>query len=128
MKQNPDERLVARIRELAEDAKLDSWSSFVEELQVPSEVYPAVVTNRPQLLRAIPPRALSADEAAVLYKLIAGLIETNVALRQHASELASLVDNWLTLFKGITSGADRIQRFAHFDHRGAAAPADEEPE
>ena len=39
------------VERLAKAAKLESWHEFVEDLAVPSELYPALVTNRTELLR-----------------------------------------------------------------------------
>jgi hypothetical protein len=83
----------------------------VDELQVPSDLYPAILTGRAQLLPK--GRPLSAQECDVLYCVLAGLMDTNQALRQHAEHMANLVKQWGTMFKGIKSMADRIIDFAH---------------
>lgn len=106
--------------ELAKEARLDAWNAFVEELQVPSELYPALMTNRPELVRLAPRRALTADEAGALYRLIAGLLETNQALRQHAAMTAQLVEDWMSTMQGMETTAYKIQHFANFRHTDAA--------
>ena len=108
------------IRELAERAKLNCWTEFVEELKVPSELLPILTTGRPELIRFAQPRELNKEEVDALYKLIAGLIETNIALREHASNLASLMQNWCGSLHGMMGVADRITRFAEFRHETAA--------
>lgn len=108
------ERVAQEIVEFRRDAKLDSWTAFVDELQVPSELYPALQTNRPELLRLAQPRALTSDECAVLYKLIGGLMETNAALRQHTERVAQLTGNLNNAMKGFGSAARSIHDFANF--------------
>jgi hypothetical protein len=104
-----------RIAELSARCKLDGWSSFVETLSLPQDVYPALLTGRPELLRLVQPRALSADEAGKLLKALGVLIETNMALREHAEQMAQLVDNWSGMFAGLHSTGEKIQRFANFE-------------
>lgn len=115
-KQELDEAVI----ELARKATLESWGSFVEELQVPSEIYPALVTNRPELLRLAQPRALTAEEVGVLYRLIGGLLETNAALRAHASQVANLVHDWRAAVDGFVSTARKVENFAQFHHSDVA--------
>src|SRR6185369_5484759 len=95
-------------------AGLESWNSFVTELPVPSDIAPALISSRAELLKIVKPRALSAEECATLYKLIGGLLDTNNALREHAKDLAQLVDNWEGNFKGLASLGFRIKNFANF--------------
>lgn len=109
------EALDAFIDECGTKCTLTGWNAFVEELAVPPDMFPALVTNRPELLKAAKPRAMSAEEVAVLYKLIAGLIETNSALREHAEMLAQSVDSWADAFKQLRSVGNKIQRFANFE-------------
>lgn len=112
------------ILRLAKAARLEDWNSFVEELQVPSELFPALATNRPELVRLAPRRALTAEEADALYKLIAALIETNQALRAHASQVADMATQFAGGINGVISTAMKIKRFAQFRH----AELDEELE
>lgn len=120
MKPSREEELRQQIKTLAERQKLDSWTEFIEELKVPSEIFPALVTMRPELIRLAPKRELSAEQAEALYRLIAALIETNMALREHASDLANTVQNWVGSIHGLVGVADRIGRFAQFRHDEAA--------
>ena len=106
------------IIELARKAKLDAWNAFVEELKVPSELFPALMTNRPEMVRLAPRRPLSAEEADALYNLIAGLIETNSALREHAAQVATLVQDWMSGIHGLISTARKVRQFARFEHNG----------
>lgn len=108
------ELLAHEIAAYRRDAKLDSWNVFVEELQVPGDIYPALQTNRPELLRLARPRALTEAECAVLYKLIGGLMETNAALRQHTERVANLTDRLTAAMKGFDSAAQAINDFANF--------------
>lgn len=124
--QSKDHQLDEQIRDLAKRARLDGWNAFVEELKVPSDLFPALITMRPELVRLAPKRPLTADEAEALYKLIAGLIETNIALREHASNVKIMVENWYGAIRGLVKTAGRIGRFAEFRHDDAAAEDDEE--
>lgn len=114
-------RKVSRKQELSElvlnlrkASKLDSWSSFVEELKLPSEIFPAIMTGRPELLRIAQPRAITAEEHAAYLALIAGLIETNAALRAHTEQVAHLVETWMGQFQGSFALAQQINQFAAF--------------
>lgn len=111
-----EERL-AQLRELSAACTLDSWNSFVRELTVPGDLVPALLTNRPELLGLLKPRALSEEECGQLYTLIGGLLETNAALRQHAQTTAQLVEDWMSNFVGLQATAEKIQMFANFDRR-----------
>src|SRR5262245_37542622 len=83
-KQNALTEQIARLRDWA---KLDSWNAFVEELHAPPEIALALATGQAELIRLAKPRPLTAEDCAALYKLIAGLLDTNAALREHAAEL-----------------------------------------
>jgi hypothetical protein len=110
------EALDDEIRRLAALCKLDSWTAYVDPMTVPSDIYPALLSGRPELLKAVQPRALSADESKVLFDIIGNLIETNIALRDHASQLASFTHIWTDAFKQLHSVGERIERFAKFQH------------
>jgi hypothetical protein len=109
-----------RLRSLAERAKPEAWNAFVEEMKVPSDIAVAMATGRPEMLRLAPARDMGAEEVRVLYGVIAGLLETNAALREHAQDLARLTDNWASAFAHLRTTGERIVRFAKFDHSGAA--------
>jgi hypothetical protein len=94
---------------------LPSAASFLHTLQVPSDLTPAMLTNRPELVKLAKPRPLTADECKMLYALISDLMETNAALRRHAQEVARLADNWLTAFTGLGAVGHRIAHFANFE-------------
>jgi hypothetical protein len=104
------------IRRLASECKLDSWTMFVDEMKVPGDIYPALATGRPELIKLIQPRELAADEAKVLFDIIGTLINTNMALREHASQVAHFMDTWADAFKHLHSVGDKVQRFANFRH------------
>lgn len=112
------------IRDLAKRARIDSWTEFVETLQVPSELVPALVANRVELIRLAQPRDLPAEEVKALYTLIGALIETNMTLREHASNISIMLNNWVGSIHGMVGVADRIGRFAQFRHEEAAEPAE----
>lgn len=114
-----NEELDDMVGDLSAKCRLDSWNALVQEVQVPSELLPALMTSRPELLAILKPRSLSEEECAAIYKLLAVLIETNFALRTHAEQLALLTHNWADLFKGLHGTGDRIMRFARFEKIGA---------
>lgn len=120
------ERIGIEIADYRRKAKLDSWNSFVEELQVPSDLYPAIMSNRPELVRAVRPRDLPAYQVEILYKLIAGLIETNAALRQHTERVAQLTDNLNAAMTQFTRAALSIQQLANFTVSDNTGDDDEE--
>jgi len=126
LKPTADDRLNAEIDEARRNARLDSWNSFVEPLNVPSDIYPAILTLRHELMKTAPARALTAEECKTVYAVIGGLIETNAALRFHAERLAQLVDSWAGNFKALERTGQRIQRFANFGDVGADEETDEE--
>jgi Trm5-related predicted tRNA methylase len=114
------------VKQLSKEAKLDSWNSFVTELKVPQDIIPAIITGRPELLMLATPRAMSAEEVKDLYKLIGGLVETNIALREHTAKVAQLVDNWGNNFKALQSIGEKIRNFANFKLSTDEEPVDDE--
>ncbi len=106
---------------LAIQEKLDCWTKFVSELQVPSELAPAFTTGRLELVKMARPRDLKAEEVKVLYDLIGGLLETNAALREHAQLTAELTDQMSGGLNGILAATRRLREFAQF-----RTPAEEE--
>lgn len=121
-KQELHDQLVA----ISKAAKLDSWTSFVEDLQVPQEMLPALMTGRGELLCLLEGRDMSKDEVKKLLTLIATLMETNFALREHASQLAKFTVIWADSFKQLESLGQRIRMFAGFDHSGASEEEEDE--
>jgi hypothetical protein len=113
-KQLAADKLNERLVELIALGRLNSWNSFIEELQVPGDLQAALLTGRGTLVKIAPPRALSAEECETLYKLIGGLIDTNAALREHAAEVAHLVDLWAGSFTQLDTLGRRIQHYANF--------------
>jgi hypothetical protein len=108
------EALDAQVTELAERCRLKDWSYYIEEIELPNDVLPALMTGRPELLKHLKPRPLTEEETAKLYKALAALIETNMALREHAEKLAQLTDNWAQQFRGLQGVGNKIQNFANF--------------
>ena len=101
-----------RLREI--QSTLNKWSDYVRELQVPSDIAPAMMTGRLELLKLVQPRALNADECKVLYLLIGGLLETNQALQQHSQLVAQIADEVRRGLGGLTGAAERLQSYANF--------------
>jgi len=105
-------------------SKLDNWNSFIEEISVPGDMAPALLTGRPELLRIVQPRPLTIEECAAIYKLVMVLIETNMALREHAETVAHMVNNMMNGFTNVYATENRIDAFANF--RQADDDADDE--
>lgn len=119
-RKNKTQELDDQIKRLALECKLDSWNAFIEDMNVPSDIYTALASGRPELIALIRPRALTADEAKPLFAIIASLIGTNMALREHAEQLAHFVSNWADAFVQLQSVGNRIERFANFEHGDVA--------
>lgn len=114
LNRNKTAELDAEITRLAEICKLDRWTSFIDVMRVPGDMYPALATGRPELIKLMQPRDLKAEEVKVLFDVIAGLIETNFALREHAEQVAKMVENWTDAFSQLRSVGDKIEHFANF--------------
>lgn len=110
------EALNLELVQLAKKARLQGWNEFVQEVKVPTDLYAALLSNRPELVRLAPKRDMTAAEVTSLYELIYTLMETNEALRQHAQRVALLVKNWHQQFKGLATAGAQIERFANFKH------------
>jgi hypothetical protein len=95
-------------------AKLDQIDAFTETVQVPRDFLPALMAGRPELLKIAQPRDMTAAEVKQLYDLIGVLVETNMALREHAHEVAKLTHNLLGGFTAVQSAARQIDHFANF--------------
>jgi hypothetical protein len=108
--------LDAYIKDIRRRCNLDSWTHFVNDVDVPGDLYPALASNRPELIKAIPPRQLEPEEAKALFNIIGTLIETNAALKEHAAHTAKMVLQWGDAFKHLRSLGYSIERFATFDH------------
>lgn len=113
-KETAVERQDALLDELMAASDMTSWNSLVDDALVPGDIYPALAAQRPELLALATPRAMSADEVASLYKLIAALIKTNSALRRHAEQLANMTRVWTESFKALRAVGLRIDAFANF--------------
>lgn len=107
-------RLDAELERLNTLGKLDSWTSFVDELKAPSDIAPALMANRPELLGLVQKRTLTAKEHGVYLALIKGLMDTNQALREHAQQVAGVADIIEDLLRGARSSALRLSDFASF--------------
>jgi hypothetical protein len=96
-------------------AKLEGPNFFTQAVDMPADLAAAIITSRPELLRAVRPRALTEDECSVLYNLLSTLIETNMALREHAQEVATMTKNMMGGFTTVAMVADQLKGFANFD-------------
>jgi hypothetical protein len=105
--------------------KLQGWNQFTADMLVPAEFGAALITGRPELLRLVPPTALTAEQTKALYNLVATLIETNTELQQHAQMVAKVVSDWSEQFKGLSSLGWQIERFANFEQIGPAGEEDQ---
>lgn len=109
MKLSPTETKLAELQE-----RLTSWNSFVNEIQVPSELAPAFMTRRVDLVRLAVPRALTPEECFALYQVIGGLLETNEALRDHARMVSELAQQLTGGLAGTLHAARRMRMFSDF--------------
>jgi hypothetical protein len=107
-------RLDVELDRLNTLGRLDSWTSFVDTLKAPSDIFPALVANRPELLALVQQRALTAEEHGVYLALIKGLMDTNQALREHAQQVAGVADIIEDLLRGARTSALRLSDFASF--------------
>lgn len=115
-KQSAADELNAKIADLAARATMNDWNAFVRELPVPHDLMLALMTARPELIRLVQPREYSAKEMMAMFELVAGLLETNAALREHAQQVSHLVSNWASAFDQLRSIGEKIELFANFQH------------
>ena len=104
-----------RAEMLGRIAKLEGPNYFTEAVNVPSDLAAAIITSRPELLRAVRPKALTVEECDALYKVLSTLIETNMALREHANEVAQMAKNMMGGFTTIQRVGEQIAAFASFN-------------
>jgi hypothetical protein len=108
------QQLDADIVRIAATCRLDSWTSFVEAIELPMDLQLALLTSRAELVDIATPRAMNEAEVGKLYTAIKGLIQTNLALREHAAQVAQLTNRWADLFKGIATIATDVEHYANF--------------
>jgi hypothetical protein len=111
------QRLEDELHALAERCSLEHAHQLVRAVDLPPDLAAALLTNRVELLALARPRALTEEEAGRLYKLVAVLMETNAALREHADNVSRLAENWLSQFTGLASVGEGIVRYARFETR-----------
>jgi hypothetical protein len=99
--------------------KLDSWTALATPINCPGDLLPALTSGRAELISAIPPRDLKAEEVKTLLDIIAALIDTNIALRTHSEQVAKMTNIWASSFSQLRSLGYRIEKFAHFHHSEA---------
>lgn len=102
---------------------LGTWNGWVSEARVPADLAPALITGGMELLKLAKPAAKTAEEVAVLYELIAVLVKTNQALRQHASFVAELARQAKGSAWHAYQSLDKLNCFANFRE-----PSEEEDE
>lgn len=89
-------------------------NQLLEEIAVPAEIAPIILTGRGELAKIIPPRPLSVDECKAVFHAIGVLVETNRALVEHAEVVGHLADQWRSAVLGTERILDRIHDFAKF--------------
>lgn len=109
------EKLSQEIAELRERTHLDGWNGLLVAIEVPADILPAIMANRPELMAAAQPRAMEAPEVAKLYRVIEVLLDTNQALREHTARVAQLTNNLNGQLVGFARVAQQIERFANFE-------------
>jgi len=106
-RQTPYEQRISELHE-----KLASPQAFIRELRVPAELLPAITTGRTELIALATPRALTAEECRALYALIGALIDTNAALRDHATAVADGARYIADSMGGVIANARRLEALA----------------
>jgi hypothetical protein len=96
--------------------RLTAVNAFVTALDVPGDIAPAFMTGRPELIKLAHPRVLSADECAVMFKLVRGLLETNQALRDHAALVLKLSETQHQAARGMVQAMNRLRIVAGFQN------------
>lgn len=114
MSRRVNDELNETITAMERTTRLRTWNDFVEAFDVPGDLFPALATNRAELLAFAPHRDMKAEEVDKLYRMIGILIETNLELRQHAEQVAHQVRIWTDAFKALRSVGARIEAFAEF--------------
>lgn len=102
------------IKDLSSRSKLRSWNELTRTVSLPAELAAALHTHRVELIRTVTPRAMTADEVGNLYDFIGTLIETNMALTEHAEQLAQLADTWAQSIRGAVGLTEQVRLFANF--------------
>ena len=113
---NADIDREAQIKALHDMHALKSPSELLELCEVPMDIAVALSTGRASLMKLAKPRAMSADEVAILYKLITVLIDTNLALKNHANEVAHMAQLHRGNLQGLINYSMKLESFANFDH------------
>lgn len=93
--------------------RLNAWNGLLEEVKLPADFSVALSCGRQELLGAIR-RPLTAEETAMVAHAMGILIETNVALQQHAAGLADLARHFRQLLMGADSKLNNLIEFAEF--------------
>lgn len=99
---------------LRDSHALKSPAELVETIDIPLDLSVALMTGRSEMLQLAKPRAMDATEVGRIYKLIAVLIDTNMALRVHANEVANCALAAAQQIKGAQRYLLKLEQFANF--------------
>lgn len=112
------------VRALNDSGALRSPAELVEAVDLPIDLAVVMTTGRTSMISMAKPRALDAGETAGIYKFIAVLIDTNLALQAHARQAAIMAEAVEQQVRGLQGYSRRLHAFANF------TPADDasEPE
>lgn len=108
------EKLAEMIKVLSATQVLRSPAELAEACTCPPELFAALITGRPELIKVAKAKALTVEECGQVYALIGTLIQTNAALIRHAEDVGKLVGDWADLFKGLSHLGVEIENFAQF--------------
>src|SRR5262245_51819952 len=97
-------------------AWLRTPSEYAEEIQVPGDLLPALASNRPEMLKLVRPRALTADEHKTYLELIRIAMETNYALQCRLRQMEERIVFILEEARDAT--AKRLQAAIAANHEG----------
>lgn len=93
------------------DRKLNNWNELVQEINLPQDIYAAIMTSREQLLI---PRDMNAEEVGMMMNAISVLMRTNRALQAHSMELAEKINDMRSHAKGLSIAIEKCHDLATF--------------
>jgi hypothetical protein len=100
--------------EASQAGSMQSWNEFADVMKVPQDFFPALLTGRTELIDAVQPRDMTAEEVGHLLAVLKTLLKTNFLLREHAEQVSQMVGNWSDAFVQLNRVGGRIERFATF--------------
>lgn len=104
----------ALVRAIRDGRALRGPNEFVAEVKVPADLAAALASGRTELLALVRPRAIEAEEFMALVHLISVLLRTNLALQEHAREVAVMAKTLSGNFKGLVGFIRQVEQFADF--------------